>query len=298
MKNYQEHIYAALRDTYPESEIVSLQRILLEEVSGMQAALFLSDKSKQLNEQQEKRLDDILARLQKSEPLQYVIGETEFYGFPFSVSPAVLIPRPETEELVDWVVQEYPSRPVRILDVGTGSGCIAVSLAKLLPLAAVEAWDVSPDALAVAAQNAGRNGVDVTFRQVDVLSLAGMEGGASFDVVVSNPPYICHSEKKDMHRNVLDYEPHLALFVEDDDPLLFYRKIAEFGKQLLKPLGALFYEINAAKGTETVSLLTGLGYSNTQLRRDLSGNDRMVKAVISQCANVPINQCANMKICQ
>ncbi|MBP1617968.1 MAG: prmC [Bacteroidetes bacterium] len=278
MQNYQEYVCGKLRGIYPENEIHSLFRILLEEISGMQAAFFLSDKSKQLNEQQEKRLDDILSRLQKSEPLQYIIGETEFYGLQFSVSPDVLIPRPETEELVDWVVQEYRFKPVHILDIGTGSGCIAVALAKLLPLAAVEAWDVSAEALAMAEKNAGRNGVDVAFQQVDVLSV-NKDRGFPLDIIVSNPPYVLDSEKKDMHRNVLEHEPHLALFVEDDDPLLFYRKIAQFGKQSLKPFGTLFYEINAAKGQETVELLTDLGYRDVELRRDLSGNDRMVKAV-------------------
>ncbi len=278
MQNYQEYICGKLRGIYPENEIHSLFRILLEEISGMQAAFFLSDKSKQLNEQQEKRLDDILTRLQKSEPLQYIIGKTEFYGLPFSVSPDVLIPRPETEELVEWIVQEYRTKPVHIGDVGTGSGCIAVALAKLLPLAAVEAWDVSPEALSVATKNAVRNGVDVAFREENVLS-ESKGRGFTFGIVVSNPPYVLHSEKKTMHRNVLEHEPHLALFVEDDDPLLFYRKIAQFGKQALEPSGALFYEINAAKGQATVELLTKLGYSDVELRQDLSGNDRMVKAV-------------------
>lgn len=278
MKNYQEHISAALRDIYPEAEVNSLLRIILEKISGMQAALFLSDKSKQLNEQQEKRLDDILLRLKKSEPLQYIIGETEFCGLPFLVNPAVLIPRPETEELVEWVVQDYRSQPVRILDIGTGSGCIAVSLAKLLPLAIVEAWDVSPEALAMAAKNADRNGVDIVFRQQDVLSLT-KDQDFSFDIIVSNPPYILCSEKKDMHRNVLEHEPHLALFVEDGDPLIFYRRIAELGRQALSPCGALFYEINAAKGPETVKLMAGLGYRDVELRLDMSGNDRMVKAL-------------------
>lgn len=287
MKNYQEYICDKLHGIYPESEIHSLARILLSEVSGMQAVFFLSDKSKQLNEQQEKRLDDILVRLQKSEPLQYILGETEFYGLPFSVNADVLIPRPETEELVDWVIDECRSKTVRILDIGTGSGCIAVALAKLLPLAEVEAWDVSPQALAVAARNAVRNGVKVAFRQVDVMLQveSGANSDSLFDIIVSNPPYICHSEKKDMHRNVIDYEPHLALFVDDSDPLAFYRRIARLGGALLKPCGKLFYEINAAQGHETVNLLEDMGYRDVELRQDLSGNDRMVKAV-----NVPICQ--------
>lgn len=279
MFDYQQYIYNKLRAIYPEDEIQSLSRLLLEEVSGIPASLFFSDKSNQLNAQQEKRLDDILERLQKYEPLQYILGETEFYGLPFSVNQQVLIPRPETEELVEWIVTEYVNKPIRILDIGTGSGCIAVTLAKKLPKATLEAWDVSPNALAVASENANRNKVNVCFKQINVLSdeIPFME---KWDVIVSNPPYVLNSEKEQMHRNVLDYEPALALFVSDNDPLLFYRRIAELGKTLLHSNGVLFYEINAALGAETVEMLDCVGYAKIELKQDLSGNDRMVKALV------------------
>ena len=277
MKNYQEYIRNSLQNIYPEDEINALAKILLQEVSGMSASLFLSDKSNQLNQEQEKRLDDILQRLQKSQPLQNIMGETEFYGLPFQVDSRVLIPRPETEELVDWVIQEYSSKEVKIVDIGTGSGCIAVTLAKKLPLATVAAWDVSSDALTLATKNAEINDVHVISREVDVLSY-NHNNSDLFDVIVSNPPYIPHLEKREMHTNVLHYEPHLALFVNDDDPLIFYRRIAQLGLVMLKDDGKIFFEINASQGEQTVTLLKGLHYRNIELRKDLSGNDRMIVA--------------------
>ena len=193
------------------------------------------------------------------------------------MTPSVLIPRPETEELVSWIVEDHPDAPVRILDIGTGSGCIPVSLAHRLPLSTVHAWDVSPEALEVARRNAIRNGVTVHFLQVDALQESWPS--LNIDVLVSNPPYITEKERTDMERNVLDWEPELALFVPDNDPLLFYRHIARIGLDLLSPSGTLYYEINRAYGAETVSLLQQLGYHSVELRKDLSGNDRMVKAV-------------------
>jgi release factor glutamine methyltransferase len=278
MQNYLEYIVKSLQGIYSGPELRSMSRILIEEVSGMQAALFLSDKSKQLNEQQEQRLEDILARLKKSEPLQYVLGWTEFYGIPFVVDSRVLIPRPETEELVDWIAGDNDSGQIRLLDIGTGSGCIAVSLAKLLPQALVEAWDVSPDALAVACHNAKENGVYVLFREVDVLVQQVADVNQKFNILVSNPPYVMNSEKKQMHGNVLDHEPHLALFVEDSDPLLFYRRIAELGTSLLVVGGTLYFEINAAKGHDMVEMLQKMGYVDVRLKQDLSGKDRMIRA--------------------
>lgn len=278
MQNYLEYIVKSLQGIYSGPELRSMSRILIEEVSGMQAALFLSDKSKQLNEQQEQRLEDILARLKKSEPLQYVLGWTEFYGIPFVVDSRVLIPRPETEELVDWIAGDNDSGQIRLLDIGTGSGCIAVSLATLLPQALVEAWDVSPDALAVACHNAKENGVYVLFREVDVLVQQVADVNQKFNILVSNPPYVMNSEKKQMHGNVLDHEPHLALFVEDSDPLLFYRRIAELGTSLLVVGGTLYFEINAAKGHDMVEMLQKMGYVDVRLKQDLSGKDRMIRA--------------------
>lgn len=189
----------------------------------------------------------------------------------------VLVPRPETAELVEWIARDYASQEgLRVLDIGTGSGCIAVSLARLLPRSSVLAWDVSEAALSVARRNAARNGVNVECVRVDVLShIVAMPDA---DIWVSNPPYIREQEKASMDRNVLDWEPGLALFVPDNDPLLFYRKIAELGSKHLSSSGVLYYEINQAYGRETVELLRSMGYRNVELRKDLSGNDRMVKA--------------------
>lgn len=279
MPNYQEYIQNKLSAVYPGSEARALAGMLVQAVSGVQAALFLADKSKHLNEEQRQRLDDILRRMLEGEPVQYVLGEAEFYGMGFAVDGRVLIPRPETEELVEWLVGENGQRPVRILDVGTGSGCIAVAAAKLLPLAQVEAWDVSAGALEVARGNARRNGVEVLFRERDVLGNVVDGGTRLFDVVVSNPPYIMESEKEAMHQNVLGFEPHLALFVDDGDPLLFYREIAKLGLSLLKEGGKLYFEINEAKGAETASLLKEMGYMDVEVRKDLSGKDRMVRGI-------------------
>jgi release factor glutamine methyltransferase len=195
------------------------------------------------------------------------------------VNSDVLIPRPETEELVEWIVDVAKRKEgrVRVLDIGTGSGCIAVSIAKNVGTAQVDAWDVSEGALRTARENAASNGVDVRFERVDVLSFDGKTSNEKYDIIVSNPPYICKSEAKDMERNVLEHEPHIALFVDDDDPLLFYRRIADIGNHLLNDGGLLFYEINRQYGAETIAMLQASGYSNIVIRQDQFGNDRMAK---------------------
>lgn len=279
MEDLLPYIRQQLCSVYPDSELRSLTQILIEEVTGMKVHLFVGDKSNHLTQNQKKWLNEILERLRRCEPFQYIVGKSEFCGMSFQVNRDVLIPRPETEELVEWIVREYQSQKVSILDIGTGSGCIAVSLAKFLPQATVEAWDVSLGALAVAKKNAQMNGVTVNFRQMDVLC-AKPETGNRFDVIVSNPPYVMESEKLQMEKNVLDYEPSLALFVGDEDPLLFYRKIAELGKSILKPAGNLFFEINAQKGNEIVELLADFGYKNVELKRDISSNNRMTKGTL------------------
>jgi release factor glutamine methyltransferase len=195
----------------------------------------------------------------------------------FEVNPNVLIPRPETQELVSWIIEDYQSdESIRILDIGTGSGCIPVSLAKQLSKAEVESWDISEGALEVASRNCERNGVKVLLRQKDVLK-ATPEGNL-YDVIVSNPPYITNKEKVEMESNVLDWEPSLALFVPDEDPLLFYRKIAQLGCDMLKEGGSLYFEINRAYGEETILMLRRLGYNQIELKKDSWGNDRMIKA--------------------
>ena len=225
---------------------------------------------------------DALEQLLRHRPLQYVIGEAEFCGLVFRVDENVLIPRPETEELVQWIAKEWQDKSPCILDVGTGSGAIAVSLAKRLPAAGVTALDVSPEALAVASGNARLHGVDAVFLQMDILS--EMPPGR-YDVIVSNPPYVRDSERALMRRNVLDYEPGTALFVPDADPLLFYRRIAELGMDLLTDGGVLYVEVNEAFGHETAELLMQLGYTGIEIRPDVFGKDRMVKGVLhyTQC---------------
>jgi release factor glutamine methyltransferase len=225
-----------------------------------------------------------LARLKTHEPVQYVLGEEEFYGRTFTVTPATLIPRPETEELVSLVVKELkisppPLAPCSLLDIGTGSGCIAVTLALELPGALVSAWDVSPEALAVARRNAERLGASVQFEQRDVLNFPFSILHSPFSILISNPPYVARAEANRMHPNVLDHEPHLALFVPDDDPLIFYKAIADLGLNALVPGGLVFLEINARFGAETAAVFLKRGYASAQVLQDLAGKDRFVRAV-------------------
>lgn len=224
-------------------------------------------------------VQNALERLKNHEPIQYIIGETEFFGLSFDVNPSVLIPRPETEELVEWILESVtPDKPLRILDIGTGSGCIAVSLARHLPGAAVTAWDVSSDALRVAENNARKNNAGVSFVQKDVLKIIPDEM-EQYDIIVSNPPYVRELEKDLMKENVLNHEPQLALFVKDHDPLLFYRQITRLAAEGLLPDGFLFFEINRDMGLETMELLADNGFREPELRKDLSGNSRMLKAL-------------------
>ena len=270
-------IREALRGIYPDSEALSLAKMLLVEAFGFSTLELYGGKDKEISGKRRDVLDKMLSRLQKNEPIQYVLGKETFCGLDFEVDSNVLIPRPETRELVEWIVADRKlDASCRILDIGTGSGCISISLAKFLSGAEVEAWDISEGALEVARRNAVRNAVEVLFRQQDVLYV--LPGDTRYDVIVSNPPYITEKEKLDMDANVLDWEPFTALFVPDADPLLFYRKIAELGLSMLNIGGALYFEINRAYGQETVRMLEGLSYKQIELRKDEWGNDRMVKA--------------------
>lgn len=270
------YIKQKLQGYYTESEAVSIAKLLLTQVFGMPVIELYAGKDNNFSAKEQKQLDDILIRLQNYEPVQYIIGVEDFYGLTFEVDPNVLIPRPETEELIDWIIQENRNAGLRVLDIGTGSGCIAVSLAKNLEDAEVTAWDVSEGALRVAARNCRRNGVDVRLEQKDILQLSSSD--RYFDIIVSNPPYIAEKEKADMESNVLDWEPGLALFVPDEKPLLFYRKISELGLGMLKAGGRLFFEINRAYGRQIVEMMSVLGYRNIELKKDISQNDRMIKA--------------------
>ena len=276
MKAITRQINEILSCNYTAGEISALTRIITTELLGVsQMAYFLKDNIT-LTAEQEALLDNAIERLKKQEPIQYILGYSDFCGLRFKVTPATLIPRPETSELVEWIASEATGKE-SILDIGTGSGCIAVSLAHKLPQSEVTAWDISNEALAVATENSKANGQAVTFEQVDIL--AYQPTGEQFDIIVSNPPYIKENEKEAMHSNVLDWEPHTALFVPDNDPLLFYRTIAEKGLTLLKPGGSLYFEINRAHGKETMEMLESLGYTNIELRKDFAENDRMIRAV-------------------
>lgn len=266
-----------LQRNYSESEAMALAKLLLVEVFGFSTLELYGGKDKVISEKDRGLLADILLRLQQNEPIQYIIGVETFCGLSFEVDKNVLIPRPETQELVEWIVADYHAKShCKVLDVGTGSGCIAISLAKKMHEPIVEAWDVSDEALRVAMKNALKNQVEVLFSNRDVLTV--IPQNAYLDILVSNPPYIMEEERKEMEPNVLEWEPELALFVDDNDPLLFYRKIAELGRTLLKPGGSLYFEINRAYGPETVEMLEAKGYVDIELRKDIAGNDRMVKA--------------------
>lgn len=265
---------------YPDTEISALCRFIIEHVTGNPFSNFLVDKSKKLTGNEQDEIKKIIDRLIKNEPLQYILGETEFYGLRYVVNTNVLIPRPETEELVDLIINENKNTHKTILDVGTGSGCIAISLKKNLPECEVNAWDISPKAIETATLNSKTNNTDIKFKLVDILEYQPQS--EKFDIIVSNPPYVLEDEKKSMDKNVLDYEPHSALFVPNNDPLLFYRKIAEFAKKTLNTNGLLYFEINSAKGQETVDLITELGFSDTVLIKDIEGKNRIIKAKIDK----------------
>lgn len=267
-----------------EGEAKAITLLLMEKVAELPPAKALTADDKDLNGQRQTLLD-MAARVAQGEPVQYVIGKTDFCGLTLNVKPGVLIPRPETEELVRWIEEDQKLSTLnsqlstkRILDIGTGSGCIAITLAQQIEGADVEAWDVSEAALQVAQENAKKNGVKVKFRQVDVME-AVEQAFFSFDVIVSNPPYICEEEAVEMEKNVVEHEPQVALFVPNEDPLRFYRRIGTIGQELLVAGGRLFFEINRRFGQEVVRLLEGMGYQEVELRKDSWGNERMVKAI-------------------
>ena len=276
MKTIAKQINEALTGCYSSGEVSALTRIIATELLGVsQMAFYLKDDIT-LTAEQEALLDNAIERLKKQEPIQYIIGYSDFCGIRFKVTPATLIPRPETSELVEWIASEATGKE-SILDIGTGSGCIAISLAHKQLKSNVTAWDISNEALAIAAENSKANGQTVTFEHVDIL--AYQPTCEQFDIIVSNPPYIKENEKEAMHSNVLDWEPHTALFVPDSDPLLFYRAIAKKSLTLLKPGGRLYFEINRAHGKETMEMLAALGYTGIELRKDFAENDRMIRAV-------------------
>ena len=268
-----------MQPLYDEREAAAISYLYLQTKLGMQRYELVLHGQECVGAQIMADIERDVEKLKAGCPVQYVLGETEFYGLPFEVSPAVLIPRPETEELVQMVIERYKGRNVRLWDIGTGSGCIAVTLAKMLPDAEVFATDVSEDALAVARSNAQRNGVGVTFARHDMRDTENLPfGDQRFDVLVSNPPYIPASDRAAMHRNVTDHEPGLALFVPDDDKLWCYRALARLGRRVLNPGGRICVETYHDFHDELTALFRKNEYSEVQSFRDLNGNPRFVTA--------------------
>ena len=267
---------------YGKNEVDSFFNLLIEFHFNLKRIQLIVDPNYLLDNQQEQLMFEALSKLKLQKPIQQIIGETEFYDLTFKVNEHTLIPRPETEELVRWIVDDLKSNeePIAILDIGTGSGCIAVSLAKALSNSQVSAIDISKEALNVARENARINKVDVNFIEADVLNSEtfDFEEGI-FDVIVSNPPYVRNSEKKDMKDNVLNYEPHQALFVENEDALIFYKAISQLALRLLKPKSSIYFEINQYLREDMFNLIKSLGFEDIEIRKDMFDNDRMLKAI-------------------
>lgn len=283
MQRFLTYINQSLYPIFTQNEIRLYARILLEKLAGISNVQILTDKDRELSAETFQNLCSAVDRLAHHEPVEYIVGETEFCGHLFTVGKGVLIPRPETEELVAQLIQTLKSGSQYghpdILDIGTGSGCIAVSLAAALPDATVRAWDISQDALNIAKENSVKTGVEVLFSLMDALSENAFDAFTSeLDVVVSNPPYVCQSESAEMEQHVLNYEPHTALFVDDNDPLIFYRSIARIAYKALRKGGLLCFEINRKLGVETQNIVLQAGFEKATLARDLSGNDRFIYA--------------------
>lgn len=283
MKKLIQEIGLSLAEMYPNNEEKNaIIRAICCDLLGYSTAAYYMKEEVILTAEQEARLSTIIYRLQQGEPLQYIEGKAPFCGMDFVVKPGILIPRPETAELVEWIVQDHDTQDARILDLGTGSGCIAISLSKRIPQAIVEACDISHEALAIARENSQKNNTSVQFFHHDMLDLT-TPLPHSYNILVSNPPYIKQSEAADMEKHVTEWEPHTALFVPDDDALCFYRAIAEIGQtNALLPGGHIYVEINQALGKETIELFENYGYEEVTLRKDIYGNDRMIKATKSK----------------
>lgn len=280
LKSLRTYFNNALLGYYPETEIESFFHLLSERILKLKRIDISQSLYAVVSGKKYDKFEKAIDRLKKYEPIQYILGDTEFYGLVIKVNPSVLIPRPETEELVDWIIKDCKEKKsISILDVGTGSGCIAIALSKNLPNASIVALDVSSDALKIAKQNAIDNEVEIEFVEADILDWDSTN--MQFDVIVSNPPYVRELEKQMMSANVLDHEPHLALFVKDDDALLFYRKITDVAANILKPNGQLYFEINESLGESTKELLTEKSFNEIELKRDFFEKDRMIKAIKS-----------------
>lgn len=272
-------LWRLLAPLYGDGEAKAIARMVYEVRYGLSLPDIYTGKDTQLSANSQAELDGIARRLLQQEPVQYVLGQAEFCGRVFTVNSHVLIPRPETEELCHWLSEAHlagDQSPCAVLDIGTGSGCIAVTLAAMHPQARVTAWDLSAEALEVARLNAKRTHVNVSFEQVDALNPPPT--GSQWDVIVSNPPYICNKERARMEANVLEHEPHTALFVPDNDPLLFYRAIARYAQTALKAGGWLYYEINPLYADALQQMLSAMAFHDMEIRTDQYGKQRMLRA--------------------
>lgn len=278
-KEIKSSFRSELSPFFDEQEIDSFFYLVLEKYHQLKRVDLALQPNLEIPENKIEDWNSVLEQLKTQKPIQYILGETFFCDLVFKVNEHTLIPRPETEELVYWILEEVKNKNnsnSTIVDIGTGTGCIPISLKKNLPASTVFGIDISEEALKVANENAKTNEVDVQFMQKNILETSDLQN--QFDVIVSNPPYVRQLEKAEINTNVLAFEPHLALFVSDEDPLIFYRKIAELAQKNLNKNGLLFFEINQYLGKETVELLQNLGFKSIELRKDIYGNDRMIKA--------------------
>jgi len=279
IKDIRRYYKQQLADNYDEKEIDSFLYLLFEEYAGLSKAQILLNAEATISESELLKIHFAVKALMNNKPIQYIIGSSEFYGLQFKVNPDVLIPRPETEELVELVIKENAEKEKQsIIDIGTGSGCIAITLKKYLPDHEVCGIDFSANALNMAEGNAKSNNQGIQFRKMDFLNLRNWDKLDTYDVIVSNPPYVRKSEMGQMHNNVLDYEPAMALFVEDENPLLFYGAIAKFAKDHLNRSGTVYCEINQYLGKETSALFFDAGFQSVDIVKDMNGNDRILKA--------------------
>lgn len=282
LKLLKTYFINSLLNYYPKTEIISLFYVLTQYILVLRRIDVSLSYNNKISKIDIKKFQDSIDKLKIYEPIQYIVGETEFYNLPFKVNNSVLIPRPETEGLVDWIINTYQTsnyKQLHILDIGTGSGCIAISLAKNLPNSKVFGLDVSKEALDIAKQNAKLNNLEVKFIKADILNCDFEFDDIEFDVIVSNPPYVRELEKEKMSANVLKYEPHLALFVENEDSLLFYKKISQFANKILSSKGQLFFEINEYLGKEMFNLLKDEEFVDIELKADIFEKDRMIKGI-------------------
>lgn len=280
MKQLLSRIEKVLSCRYDERELKYVSKALCLELLHISQTTFYLKDEVNLSLEKKELLDSALHRLIEGEPLQYVIGRTQFCGLSLMVDSNVLIPRPETGELIDWICESIQEKDIHLLDIGTGSGCIAIAISKRFHSWKIYGWDISQEALSIANKNNIENGTSVTFSRCDILS--DIESDVMYDIIVSNPPYITDSERKEMEDTVINYEPHEALFVPDSSPLLFYKSIAIFGKNNLKKKGHLFFEINPLFADEIKEMLDELGYENIVFRKDIFGKTRMIKADIHE----------------